>query len=170
MLRPLSLGLLVLSALAIVSCQDDARMPTAPSPSPTPTPSPSPTPTDAEVVAFVDLANAQRVSLGRRALVWNAVAAQVALAHSQDMATRSFFSHVNPDGQTPFDRMTAAGITFTTAGENIAWGFSTGQSVFDAWMASPGHRGNIENAAYTHHGVGRYGTYWTHVFFTPPSP
>ena len=158
-------GPLALGALLLAACQDPHGALTAPI-----TPPPGGGPNDAEVVAFVDLVNTHRQSLGAAALIWDARAAQVALAHSQDMATRGFFSHVNPDGLGPFDRLTAAGISYTTAGENIAYGFSTGAAVYEAWMASAGHRANIENAAYTHHGVGRYGTYWTHVFFTPPAP
>ena len=124
-------------------------------------------PSPPDVAAFAGLVNAHRQSLGRAALVWDPAAAAVALAHSEDMATRGFFSHVNPEGASPFDRMSAAGIQYMRAGENIAYGFSSAGSVFEAWMASPGHRGNIENAGYTHHGVGRHGTYWTHIFFTP---
>jgi uncharacterized protein YkwD len=35
------------------------------------------------------------------------------------------------------------------------------------WLSSPGHRANIENCVYTRHGVGKAGTLWTHVFYTP---
>lgn len=163
MRAPTVIALLLLAALPLASCSEHRVTPTGPAPVP------APQPADAEVAAFVDLVNAHRQSLGRGALVWDPTAAAVALAHSQDMATRGFFSHTNPDGESPFDRMRSAGIQFTMAGENIAYGYPTASAVFTAWMNSPGHRANIENAGYTHHGVGRYGTYWTHVFFTPPA-
>lgn len=93
----------------------------------------------------------------------------MAQAHSQDMADRGYFSHTNPEGQSPFDRLRAAGIDFSSAGENIASGPTTAQAVFDLWMGSSGHRANIERCAYTHHGVGLSSRLWTHLFLTDPS-
>ena len=122
---------------------------------------------DARVHVFVDLVNAHRRSLGLSALVWDQIAADVALAHSMDMVTRDYFSHASPDGDTVADRLRSAGINFRLAGENIAFGFLEADDVFTAWMNSPEHRDNIELAGFTHHGVGRFGTHWTHVFFTP---
>ena len=67
--------------------------------------------------------------------------------------------------------MTAAGISYQAAAENIAQGYSTGQAVLNGWLGSTGHRENIENGNYTHHGVGYVedGHYWTHVFARNPS-
>ena len=55
------------------------------------------------------------------------------------------------------------GISYTSAGENIAKGQTTPQQVVQAWMESPGHRANIINASYTQIGVGYVasGNYWT---------
>jgi uncharacterized protein YkwD len=51
-------------------------------------------------------------------------------------------------------------------GENIAMGFGSSASVFNAWMASPGHRANILKAAYTQMGIGRVsaGGWWCQQF------
>lgn len=122
---------------------------------------------DAQVEVFVDRVNAHRRSLGLNALTWDPAAADVALEHSRDMVLRDYFSHTNPDGETSADRLEAAGIQFSVAGENIAFGYTSGEAVFEAWLDSPDHRENIEYPAFTHHGVGRFRTYWTHVFFTP---
>jgi uncharacterized protein YkwD len=67
--------------------------------------------------------------------------------------------------------MESAGISYQSAGENIAAGYSTGASVLSGWLGSSGHKANIENANYTHHGVGYVaeGNYWTHVFARNPS-
>lgn len=87
------------------------------------------------------------------------------------MKDRQFFAHDNPDGQTPFDRMSAAGISYESAGENIARGQKTGGAVFTAWNNRSGHKANIENSGYTHHGLGYIedGHYWTHVCARNPS-
>jgi uncharacterized protein YkwD len=93
--------------------------------------------------------------------------AAVAASHSHDMVHRGYFSHVSPDGRDPFDRLTAAGIGYTAAAENIAYGRSTGDEVFAQWMTSPGHRTNMLNCRYTHQGVGRHDTHWTQVLIRP---
>lgn len=130
-------------------------------------PVPTTGPTDPEVVSFVKLMNVHRISLGLSALVWDSRAAAVAQAHSRDMFDRHYFSHTWPDGRSTWDRLAARGVTYSEAGENIAWGQGTGSAALTAWLRSSGHRANIERGSYTHHGVGKVGTYWTHVFIRP---
>ncbi|MHC4338581.1 MAG: CAP domain-containing protein [Planctomycetota bacterium] len=115
--------------------------------------------------------NQQRVNAGLSPLILDDTATQVAFDHSADMQTRFFFDHVNPDGLTPFDRMAAAGMSYSWAGENIAKGMGTPGIIVAGWMASTGHRNNILNPNYTHTGMGvrlRPGDGWyTQVFFSP---
>lgn len=59
-----------------------------------------------------------------------------------------YFSHTRPDGSTCWTAYDQAGIQYWTAGENIAYGYSTPQSVFNAWMNSTGHRANILNSGF----------------------
>ncbi|MCB9797115.1 MAG: CAP domain-containing protein [Alphaproteobacteria bacterium] len=91
--------------------------------------------------------------------------------HSQDMAEREFFDHVNPDGDDPGDRATAAGYTWTSVGENILEGvgwYNDVESGLAAWMESPGHCANIRDGAYTETGLGVWkqgeAIKWTQVF------
>jgi uncharacterized protein YkwD len=121
----------------------------------------------ADVEEFVSLMNAHRVSVGCAALEWDGRVAAVAQAHSEDMVERDFFSHTNPDGATPWDRLAGGGVTYSLAAENIAWGYTSGEAVLDGWLGSAGHKANIENCALTHHGVGLVDWHWTHVFITP---
>ena len=132
-----------------------------------PVPAPVARPTDSEVVSFVRQMNDHRVSIGLPPLIWDRRVSVVARAHSRDMLVRHFFSHTDPDGLRSRDRIGAAGIRYSALGENIAYGHATGTSVLNAWLLSSGHRANIENPTYTHHGVGKVGTYWTHVFLRP---
>lgn len=90
----------------------------------------------------------------------------VARAKSEDMAKNNYFSHTSPTYGSPFDQIKSAGISYRSAGENIAKGQRTPQQVVQAWMDSPGHRQNIMNASYTHIGVGfvEAGYYWTQQF------
>jgi uncharacterized protein YkwD len=98
--------------------------------------------------------------------------------HSQDMAINDFFSHVAPDGTTPWDRIRAQGYSYSMAGENIAAGYPSPESVVQAWMNSDGHRRNILNCGFSDIGVGyyylkndtgdyKYRHYWTQVFASP---
>ena len=92
--------------------------------------------------------------------------ARVARYKSQDMADNRYFSHNSPTYGSPFQMMKQFGITYRTAGENIASGFFTAQAVVNAWMNSEGHRANILNPSYTQIGVGYVasGNYWTQMF------
>lgn len=138
-----------------------------------PAPAAGATATEAQLAADVlVLVNQERAAVGAAPLVWNGPLAAVAQAHSADMAARGFFAHNNPDGLTPFDRMAAAGITYTTAGENIAAGYADANAVMNGWMNSPGHKANILNTSYTEIGIGvkqggSFGTYWTQNFIHP---
>ena len=129
----------------------------------------SPDPPAGEVAAFVTQLNEHRESVGCGALVWHPATAEVARVHSQDMQDRGFFSHTNPDGESPWDRLAEGGVTWNgPAGENIAQTPGGAASALQLWLNSAGHRANIENCAFNHHGVGLAGTHWTHVFITNP--
>ena len=123
----------------------------------------------AELEDFVSLMNAHRTSVGCDPLMWNPGVAAVAQAHSEDMVARAYFSHDNPDGESPFDRLQAAGISYRGAAENIAYGYPTAGAVLEGWLNSSGHRANIENCAFTHHGVGLVDSRWTHLFLQNPA-
>ena len=121
---------------------------------------------EAEVLRLV---NEERAKYGLGALKRASDLDALARAHSQDMINRHFFDHTNPDGQSPFDRMRAAGISYRAAAENIAYGQRSAAAVMDAWMNSSGHRANILNGTYTEIGIGAVknsgGTiYWTQEF------
>src|SRR5699024_3391203 len=72
-----------------------------------------------------DLVNQIREENGLEPFVYNVTLAETARAHSQDMIDRNFFSHTNPDGEDPFDRMRDNGLSFSMAAENIAAGQRT---------------------------------------------
>ena len=114
----------------------------------------------------VDLTNAERAKAGLKPLEMHSPLMNVAHAKSADMAENNYFSHTSPTFGSPFDQIKSAGISYRSAGENIAQGQRTPQQVVQAWMESPGHRQNIMNANFTHIGVGfvEDGYYWTQQF------
>ena len=84
------------------------------------------------------------------------------------MKDLGYFSHTSPTYGSPFQMMKSFGISYRTAGENIAKGYASPEAVVNAWMNSPGHRANILNSTYTHIGVGYVpsGNYWTQMFIS----
>lgn len=101
----------------------------------------------------VELMNADRRANGLSDLKVSSAVTAVARSHAQDMVNRKFFSHSNPDGKTPSDRLKAAGISYSAVGENIAENTSV-QAAETAFMNSSGHRANILNSKYTTVGIG----------------
>ncbi len=114
----------------------------------------------------VRLVNEIRVQNGLKALAHNWELSRVARYKSQDMKDNRYFSHTSPVYGTPFQMIKNFGLSYRSAGENIARGQATPQAVVNAWMNSSGHRANILNASYTQIGVGYVagGNYWTQMF------
>lgn len=114
----------------------------------------------------VELVNEQRAAYGLSPLTLNTELSKVARIKSQDMHDNNYFSHTSPTYGSPFEMMTTFGISYRTAGENIAMGYTTPEAVMNGWMNSEGHRANILNASYTEIGVGYVadGNYWTQEF------
>lgn len=99
------------------------------------------------------MVNKERQVEGLKVLVWDPTIVPVARAHSMDMFRRSYFSHINPDGKSPFDRMTEGKIAYTVAGENLAYA-PTVEIAHKGLMNSPGHRANILRAEFGRIGIG----------------
>lgn len=118
-----------------------------------------------------DLTNVFRVAHGKTILKWHEALAGVARKHSKDMSDRNFFSHENPSGYSPFDRILADGIDYHTAAENIAAGYTSAFSAHSGWVNSPGHRDNLlRDIEYLGVGVyigGEFVNYFTQDFITP---
>ncbi len=107
----------------------------------------------------------------------NSLLHQAAQRHTEDMARRSYFSHVSPDGESADDRISTTGYRWREVAENIAAGYPSPDAVVAGWMNSPGHRANILNCRLTEIGVGyvanpdatnpTYRYLWTQVFGVP---
>ncbi|TJX15639.1 hypothetical protein E9840_02375 [Tissierella creatinini] len=148
----------------------EATKPVTPAPAPAPAPAPVEdysglSQDEAEVVRLV---NIERQKAGLAPLKASSQLSDVARMKSKDMAENNYFSHTSPIYGSPFDMMKQFGISYRTAGENIAKGYLSPSSVMNGWMNSSGHRANILNASFGTIGVGAYqvgGTiYWTQMF------
>ena len=125
---------------------------------------------DSSVLSFeeevVRLTNEKRAAYGLPALTINWELSRVARYKSQDMHDLGYFSHTSPTYGSPFDMMKNFGISYRSAGENIARGQTTPAAVVNAWWNSEGHRANMLNSSYKQIGVGYVasGNYWTQMF------
>lgn len=117
----------------------------------------------------VRLVNIERRKAGLSDFTVSNELSNVARIKSKDMADSRYFSHTSPTYGSPFEMMKSFGIKYNMAGENIAKGYLSAQSVVNGWMNSSGHRANILNGSFNKIGVGAYTTtnnttYWTQMF------
>jgi len=115
-----------------------------------------------------NLVNEARKEAGLSELKLDKELLRVARIKSQDMADNNYFSHNSPTYGTPFQMIKNFGISYKSAGENIA-GHSTAKNAFDAWMNSSGHKANILGDSFNYTGIGvvnspRYGLILTQMF------
>ncbi|ARF53525.1 hypothetical protein B1H19_04465 [Streptomyces gilvosporeus] len=127
---------------------------------------PSAPPASGIAARILEIVNSERSKVGCSPLTLNAKLNKAAQDHSQDMADHRNMSHTGSDGSSPGDRITRAGYNWTAYGENIAYGYSTPESVMQGWMSSPGHKHNILDCSFKEMGVGlaQPGDYWTQDF------
>lgn len=115
----------------------------------------------------VELVNAERAKAGLGALTLDKSIEAAALVRAREIEIS--FSHTRPDGRSFSTVLNDNGISFSGAGENIAWGQKSPEEVVNAWMNSPSHRANILNSRFTKIGVGYYQNqsgrnFWTQLF------
>ena len=116
----------------------------------------------------LNLVNQERSRAGLKPLQMDWELQRVARVKACDMAENRYFSHTSPTYGSPFDMMKQFGISYHSAGENIAEGQRTPQEVMKAWMNSQGHRENILKPEYTFLGVGycETGNHWVQMFIS----
>lgn len=98
--------------------------------------------------------NSERVKNGEPDLVLNQQLAAAAQAKADDMVRAGYWSHVSPEGKTPWSFITASGYRYQRAGENLAYGFNGADDSVAGWMNSAEHRANILDAGYQDVGFG----------------
>lgn len=117
----------------------------------------------------LNLVNKERNKVGLPSLKLDSQLNNLAQMKAEDMAKKGYLSHNSPTYGSAFDMMKEYGVSYKTAGENIAKGQKSSDSVMRAWMNSSGHRANILNSGYTRLGVGyatdaKGNTYWVQMF------
>ncbi len=88
-------------------------------------------------------------------LILDDLITSTAQTKSEDMVKNNYFSHTSPTYGTPFEMLQNAGVTYKTAGENIA-GNSNIDDAIDSFMSSSTHSQNILSNSYNYIGIGIY--------------
>lgn len=101
---------------------------------------------------ILTLINDIRAGMGKQKITLSPQLNALAQKHAEDMVTRNFFGHVNPDGASPEDRRKKEGIP-TEVGENLAYSPSL-LSTMQGLLRSPIHRANILADAWVNVGIG----------------
>ncbi len=117
---------------------------------------------------MLNMINQERAANGVQPLKMDSRLVTLARKKSQDMIDNNYFSHTSPTYGSPFQMLKDAGVSYRTAGENIA-GNSSVSGAHKALMNSSGHRRNILNPNYTAVGIGivkggPYGMMFTQLF------
>jgi hypothetical protein len=110
--------------------------------------------TDITTVSLLQQTNQERLGHGENVLALNNQLSSAAQAKAEDMVARNYWSHKTPDGREPWTFVDKTDYKYGSAGENLAYGFSTGSATMSAWMNSPEHRSNILENNYSDVGFG----------------
>lgn len=102
----------------------------------------------------VQRTNQERKTADLTDLIVDERLSQSAQQKAEHMLEHNYWNHNAPDGTTPWVFIEQAGIEYEAAGENLARGFYSVESMVEAWMGSPMHRANILNKSFTHVGIG----------------
>ena len=112
------------------------------------------------------LVNNERAKYGLSPLVQDSGATQVAHLRAKEIVQS--FSHTRPNGSSCFTAASELGVSYRSAGENIAYGYPTPEAVVNGWMNSEGHRKNILSSSFGKIGIGCYESggvlYWSQFF------
>ncbi len=103
---------------------------------------------DITKTALVNMLNQTRGNSGLPVLTENSKLDKAAQMKAEDMAQKQYFSHVSPQGLTPWYWFLQSGYNYKYAGENLAIGFYDSSEAFNAWLNSPSHRENMLNKNY----------------------
>jgi uncharacterized protein YkwD len=113
---------------------------------------------------ILDITNVMRARHALENLQWDDQTAEVAYAHSKDMAEEEYFSHESEKFGNLSDRLKAADVLYELAGENIAANYTDAPAVVEGWLNSESHREALLNNEFTHLGVGVYRKHYTQNF------
>lgn len=104
--------------------------------------------TDITIQRLYELTNQKRAENGLSTLQSNEQLNDAARRKASDMISKKYWAHFGPNGESPWQFISASGYAYEIAGENLAKDFCCSSDVVSAWMDSPTHRENILRSDY----------------------
>ncbi|RME79511.1 MAG: CAP domain-containing protein [Methanobacteriota archaeon] len=111
----------------------------------------------AEEKHMVDLINKVRKENNLSELGISVRASKLAREYANEMLSRGFFSHYDPEGRSVGDRAREGGLNYRQVGENLALVDSLkniSEKAIEGWLSSPKHRETMLTPEYNKVGVG----------------
>lgn len=100
-----------------------------------------------------EIVNSERVKENKKPLTRDSRLDASALDKCNDLVTRNYWDHIDPDGNSAWHYFTERGYVYSTAGENLARRFATATGTVESWMDSKGHKENIMNSMFRDTGI-----------------
>ncbi|OIP57223.1 MAG: hypothetical protein COX79_02575 [Candidatus Levybacteria bacterium CG_4_10_14_0_2_um_filter_36_16] len=101
---------------------------------------------------MLEMLNEFRTKNGLESLSKDDTLTNAATVHAKDMLINGYFSHYSLEGYSPFDRLEALRIQYSSAGENLAFAPDV-QIAMDGLEKSPGHRENMLSSKFKKIGI-----------------
>lgn len=106
------------------------------------------------VAKLWELTNIERQKAGLKALQLDVRLNKSSVAKCEDMVSRNYWSHNDPQGKEPWHFFEAQDVHASQLGENQAAGYEVAVDLIRSWMDSPEHKKNILQPAFTAVGFG----------------
>ena len=116
--------------------------------------------------------NTERKAAGAQDLVLNEKLSVAAVQKQKHMNALGYWDHTSPEGVAPWSFVKEQNVSYATAAENLARGFSSTGDVVQGWMNSTEHKRAMLNSRFTQVGVSvlyNNGQYDAVAFFVEPA-
>jgi len=124
------------------------------------------------MTSVIEHTNRERSRVGASRLTENDRLVLIAQEMAEDLAKSGRLSHTDSRGRSLTQRIDAGGYSWSTIGENVAYGYESPEAVVKGWIKSPGHYQNLVSPQFTEVGIGvaadnKGRIYWAQVFGKP---
>jgi len=107
---------------------------------------------------LIHMINHIRSSRGLQTLLPNTILNNIARTRCQDMLSRNYFSHYNPEGKNIGVILQENGIMYACCAENLGHAsppsLGSPETIINLWMDSSSHRANLLNPHFGQMGIG----------------
>ncbi|MGC0333916.1 uncharacterized protein YkwD/stress response protein SCP2 [Streptomyces sp. SAI-170] len=114
--------------------------------------------------------NAARAQAGSPSVAFDPRLAAAAQGHAAAMAAAGRLGVEGQDGVSVYQRLTRTGYAYVRVGEHLVSGPRTPEEFLDHCLSSAQARRTLQDAAFTHAGLGQADMFWTALWARPLGP